>query len=58
MDKVSTDRGDDEKSGDERKLLSGLEEVRDVLSELSLGNLDIVLGISVVVHEVEESVKG
>jgi len=40
---------------DERKLLSGVEELSDVLSELSLGNLDVVLGLSLVVHEVEET---
>ena len=43
---------------DERKLLSGVEELSDVLSELSLGNLDVVLGLSLVVHEVKETIRG
>jgi hypothetical protein len=45
------DDGDDE-------LLAVLEGLLEVLAELVLGDLDVVLGVAVVVHEVEESAAG
>lgn len=43
------DDGDDD-------LLAVLESLLNVLAKLVLGDLDVVLGVSVVVHQVEESV--
>lgn len=37
-------------------LLIGLEELVDLVANLTIGHLDVVLGVAILTHEVEEAI--